>query len=61
MTDIRRVNKIEEVNINIDYFNLNNKQQNNTKERRFYSEFQKELEEAKKNIKIRKRENKNSK
>jgi len=60
MTDIRKVTKIEEVNINLDYLNLNNKKDNNTNNKCYYGDFKKELEQAKKDILIRKRKKENS-
>jgi len=60
MADIRKVTKIEEVNINLDYLNLNNKKDNNTNTKSYYGDFKKELEQAKKEILIRKRKKENS-
>ena len=60
MIDIRKVTKIEEVNINLDYLNLNNKKDNSTYNKSYYGDFKKELEQAKKDILIRKRKKENS-
>lgn len=60
MADIRKVTKIEEVNINLNYLNLNNKKDNNTNNKNYYGDFKKEFEIAKKEILIRKRKKENS-
>ena len=60
MTDIRKVTKIEEVNINFNYLNLNNKKDNNQNNKNYYGDFKKELEQAKKDILIRKSKKENS-
>ena len=60
MIDIRKVTKIEEVNINLDYLNLNNKKDNNTNNKSYYGDFKKEFEIAKKEILTRKRKKENS-
>ena len=60
MTDIRKVTKIEEVNINFNYLNLNNKKDNNQNNKNYYGDFKKELVQAKKDILIRKRKKENS-
>ncbi len=60
MTDIRKVTKIEEVNINFDYLNLNNKKDNNPNNKNYYGDFKKELELAKEDILTRKRKKENS-
>ena len=60
MADIHKVTKIEEVNINFDYLNLNNKKYNNPNNKNYYGDFKKELEQAKKDILTRKRKKENS-